>query len=221
MLCLLILTFFFRGFHRRDSAMIMHSSSSSSFGYGWANWHRISGDAWAWLTQSILSSLSGFWSVQATGSWCQSEEATASSHTDCSLASSFFQGLCTHSVPQLKWQLMKWVPTSEQEILATIIRLISLIRDGPNRERCVWEFFCCCMCIRCNSNVFTVLLSSNDSGLYIQTHTHTHWWEGFMRYAVEMGLGAMTYIASFIKIGLGIQKLIGVIHRHTDSMVIS
>jgi hypothetical protein len=29
-----------------------------------------------------------------------------------------------------------------------------------------------------------------------------------MKYAVEMGSGAMIYIPSFIKIGLGIQKLI-------------
>jgi hypothetical protein len=30
-----------------------------------------------------------------------------------------------------------------------------------------------------------------------------------MKYAVEMGSGAMTYIPSFMKIGSGIQKLIG------------
>jgi hypothetical protein len=33
-----------------------------------------------------------------------------------------------------------------------------------------------------------------------------------MKYAVEMGSGAMIYIPSFIKIGSGIQKLIGEIH---------
>jgi hypothetical protein len=45
-----------------------------------------------------------------------------------------------------------------------------------------------------------------------------------MKYAVEMGSGAMTYytrIPSFIKIGSTIQKLIGGIHRHTDSMEIA
>jgi hypothetical protein len=44
-----------------------------------------------------------------------------------------------------------------------------------------------------------------------------------MKYAVEMGSCAMTYIPSFIKTGPGIQKLIGVgwIHRHADSMVIA
>jgi hypothetical protein len=36
-----------------------------------------------------------------------------------------------------------------------------------------------------------------------------------MKYAVEMGSGAMMYIPSFIKIGSGIQKLIGVIHSQT------
>jgi hypothetical protein len=38
-----------------------------------------------------------------------------------------------------------------------------------------------------------------------------------MKYAVEMGSAAMTYIQSFIKIGLAIQKLMGgggEIHRH-------
>jgi hypothetical protein len=42
-----------------------------------------------------------------------------------------------------------------------------------------------------------------------------------MKYAVEMGSGAMIYISVFIKIVLGIQKLLWGIHRHTDSMVIS
>jgi hypothetical protein len=44
---------------------------------------------------------------------------------------------------------------------------------------------------------------------------------GFMKYAVEMGSGVMIYIKSLIKIGSGIQRLMGGgIHRHTDSMVI-
>jgi hypothetical protein len=40
--------------------------------------------------------------------------------------------------------------------------------------------------------------------------------EGFVKYAAEMGLGGMTYIPSFIKIGSGIQKLIGGINTYTD-----
>jgi hypothetical protein len=35
-----------------------------------------------------------------------------------------------------------------------------------------------------------------------------------MKYAVEMGLGAMVYVPSFIKTGSGIQKLMG---RFTDT----
>jgi hypothetical protein len=42
-----------------------------------------------------------------------------------------------------------------------------------------------------------------------------------MNYAVEMSSCAVIYIPSFIQIGSGIQKLIGGIHRHTDSMAIS
>jgi hypothetical protein len=42
-----------------------------------------------------------------------------------------------------------------------------------------------------------------------------------MKHTVEIGPGAIIYIPSFIKIGSGILKLIGGIHRHTDSIVIS
>jgi hypothetical protein len=42
-----------------------------------------------------------------------------------------------------------------------------------------------------------------------------------MKYADEMGSGAIIYVPSFIKIGKGIQKLTGRKNRHTDSMVIS
>jgi hypothetical protein len=41
-----------------------------------------------------------------------------------------------------------------------------------------------------------------------------------MKYAVEMGTGAMIYIPSFIKIGSVIQKLIGG-DTQTDSMEIA
>jgi hypothetical protein len=41
-----------------------------------------------------------------------------------------------------------------------------------------------------------------------------------MKYTVEIGSVAVIFIPSFIKIGSGIQKFIGGIHRHTDSMVI-
>jgi hypothetical protein len=43
-----------------------------------------------------------------------------------------------------------------------------------------------------------------------------------MNYAVEMGSGDVTYMASFMKTASGTQKLIGGrIHRHTDRMVVS
>jgi hypothetical protein len=50
------------------------------------------------------------------------------------------------------------------------------------------------------------------------TCRNTNYWEGFMKYAVEMGSVAMIYIQSFIKTGSGIQKLF---HRQTDSTVVS
>jgi hypothetical protein len=42
-----------------------------------------------------------------------------------------------------------------------------------------------------------------------------------MKYSVEMGSGAITYIRSSIQTSLCIQKLKGDIRRDTDSMVIS
>jgi hypothetical protein len=42
-----------------------------------------------------------------------------------------------------------------------------------------------------------------------------------MKYAAEKGSGAIICLPVFIKIGSGIQKLIGTIHRLRDSMVIS
>jgi hypothetical protein len=42
-----------------------------------------------------------------------------------------------------------------------------------------------------------------------------------MKYTVEMGSSAMIYIPSLIKIGSAIEKLIGGIYRHTDSIVIT
>jgi hypothetical protein len=42
-----------------------------------------------------------------------------------------------------------------------------------------------------------------------------------MKYIVEMGSVAIVYIPSLIKIGPGIQKLIGGIHKHTESKMSS
>jgi hypothetical protein len=41
-----------------------------------------------------------------------------------------------------------------------------------------------------------------------------------MKYALEMGSHAKTYISSFTMTGSSIQKLVGGIHKHRDSMVI-
>jgi hypothetical protein len=50
------------------------------------------------------------------------------------------------------------------------------------------------------------------------TYRHTDWWEGFMKYAVEMGSGAMIYVPSFIKIASAIQKVIWGKHTHSMEM---
>jgi hypothetical protein len=42
-----------------------------------------------------------------------------------------------------------------------------------------------------------------------------------MKYAYEMGSGAMIYVPRFIKTGSDFEKFIGGIHRHTDSMQIT
>jgi hypothetical protein len=55
----------------------------------------------------------------------------------------------------------------------------------------------------------------------IYAYRHRDYREAFMKYTVEMGSGAMIHISDFIKIVSAIQKLIGRIHRHTDSMTIA
>jgi hypothetical protein len=47
------------------------------------------------------------------------------------------------------------------------------------------------------------------------TCIHADQWERFMKHTVKMSSGEMIAIPSLIKIGSGIQKLIGGIHRHT------
>jgi hypothetical protein len=54
--------------------------------------------------------------------------------------------------------------------------------------------------------VFTETLPSNDKG---DANTDTDGWERYMKYDMEIGSGAMIYMPSFIKIGSGIQKLMG------------
>jgi hypothetical protein len=38
------------------------------------------------------------------------------------------------------------------------------------------------------------------------TDRPTDWWDGFMKYAIEMDSVAMIYIAGFVKTGSGIRK---------------
>jgi hypothetical protein len=42
----------------------------------------------------------------------------------------------------------------------------------------------------------------------IHAYRYTDCWEGFFKYAIEMGSVAMIYVPSFVKIGSGIQKLL-------------
>jgi hypothetical protein len=67
--------------------------------------------------------------------------------------------------------------------------------------------------------VFTEPLRSNDRGiLHADTQTDGR---DFLKYVVEIGSGVMIYMSNFIKIGSDIEKLMGGIHRHTNSMVIT
>jgi hypothetical protein len=49
-------------------------------------------------------------------------------------------------------------------------------------------------------------------------HRHADLWEGFKKYAVQMGSEAMIYFSCFIKIGATIRMLVVGIYRHTESM---
>jgi hypothetical protein len=84
------------------------------------------------------------------------------------------------------------------------------------------------VCIRYRGNVSSELLPSNDRGIFtepllsndkeINIQTQTDWSDSF-NYAVEMGSGAVMYVPSFIKIGSGIQKLIGGVHRQQSDFI--
>jgi hypothetical protein len=67
-----------------------------------------------------------------------------------------------------------------------------LIPHEPHRKQRVHQFFYYCMFIHCLSNTFTEPLPSN----YRDMHRHTDWYEGFMKYAVEMDSGAMIHQVS-------------------------
>jgi hypothetical protein len=85
-----------------------------------------------------------------------------------------------------------------------LIAYIPLIRHRPDRKEA--------------SNNASLSLPNRClatiGGIHIQTQTDAR---GFMKYAAEMGSGAMICTPSFIRIGSGIQKLIGGIHRQTHA----
>jgi hypothetical protein len=51
------------------------------------------------------------------------------------------------------------------------------------------------------------------------TYRHTDWWKGFFNQAVEVGPVGLIYVPSFIKIGLGIQKLTWWMHRRQTDLI--
>jgi hypothetical protein len=106
---------------------------------------------------------------------------------------------------------------TKQEVLGRTNRILSLMRHGAHRKRRAQQFFYCCVCIRWRGNVFTEPLPSNNRTIFTEPlpatigryiYRYTDWWEIFMKYAVEMGSGAMMYVPSFIQIGSAIQMLI-------------
>jgi hypothetical protein len=101
--------------------------------------------------------------------------------------------------------------------MGKLITCFPLVWHGLHRKWHAQQFFYCCMCVHCHSNIFTEPLNRNDKGIHMQTRRLLG---KIYKYAVELGLGAMICILSFKKIGSSIQKLVGGIHWRTDSMVI-
>jgi hypothetical protein len=85
-----------------------------------------------------------------------------------------------------------------------LITYVPLIRHEQHRKRRLQQFFVVggtCLPSRC------LATKRRD------THTDTRIGGRSIKYAIEMGSDAMIYIPSFIKIGSGIQKLLGRIRR--------
>jgi hypothetical protein len=69
---------------------------------------------------------------------------------------------------------------------------------------------------RCHGDIFIEPLPSNNREIFTKPlpgnnriPTDTDLWEGFIKYDVEMGSGAMIHIPSFIMTGSAIQRLRG------------
>jgi hypothetical protein len=113
----------------------------------------------------------------------------------------------------------------KQEVLGRTNRLPSTIRhghienDASNNSSIVACIFVTAVTLlpsRCLAMIGGFVPSRCLATIEGYTYRHTDWWEGFFNQAVEMGSGAVIYVPSFIKIGSGIQKLIGGrVHRHT------
>jgi hypothetical protein len=86
-----------------------------------------------------------------------------------------------------------------------VITYSSLIRHGLHRKRRLLQFFVA---------TGTCLANHCQATIREYTYRHTGWRAGFMKYAVEIGLGATMYIPSFVKTGPGI-------HRHTDIQTVT
>jgi hypothetical protein len=92
-----------------------------------------------------------------------------------------------------------------------------LVRHGPYRKWRAQQFFYCCVYSLPWERVHQALQRWQGGRESPPPHTRAQrererdWQEGFMKYAVGMGSGAMiySYIISFIKIGSDIQKSIG------------
>jgi hypothetical protein len=88
---------------------------------------------------------------------------------------------------------------SKSKFWEELIAYFPLIRHGPTRKWSLQQFFVV---------AGTCLLSRCLATIRGCTYGHTDWWEGFMKYDVELGSDSMIYIPSFIKIFSGIRKLI-------------
>jgi hypothetical protein len=58
-----------------------------------------------------------------------------------------------------------------------------------------------------NQESYAFCVSALNIPLPSNVNIHTYKWEAFMKYAVQIGSGAMIYMQSLIKIGSGIQKI--------------
>jgi hypothetical protein len=84
--------------------------------------------------------------------------------------------------------------------------------DGSNNSPTV-----ACVFDAVETSFFTDRLPSDKKKIHIRTHRLIG--GIFMKNAVEMGSGVMIHLPSFIKTGLGIQKLIRGIHRQHGELM--